>query len=146
MRGREPGFLNRPTVAARSSRNEQASTRKLRHNVHRVHVWAAVSHHWSNGTLLNPPLSLTMVPAQTLECIFWVNSPGEPQRSLLHWWKACLSFPRCSLQLSHEELGGESGSHYCPWPSCLWTGWGEDLCTTVTCHSLSEPQRTALSR
>lgn len=30
MRGREPGFLNRPTVAARSRRKEQASTRKLR--------------------------------------------------------------------------------------------------------------------
>lgn len=30
MRGREPGFLNRPTELARSRRKEQASTRKLR--------------------------------------------------------------------------------------------------------------------
>lgn len=45
MRGREPGFLNRPTVPARSRRHKQASTKKLKQEFTQgqINIWSWAS-------------------------------------------------------------------------------------------------------
>lgn len=105
MRGREPGFRNRPTVPARSSKNEQASTKKLGGKK----TCQTPSPTNSLIQLLLP----TRAPVQIQEDIFLVNSPGEHQISLGHQQTVSPSSCQSSSQLSHGELEGETESHYC---------------------------------
>lgn len=111
MRGREPGFLNRPTVPARSRRNEQASTKKLRHTLTQI---SGLSLTFPPTCFTNLLFPLTRGRVQTQGCISWVNFPEEHQRSWRHRWTTCPFSSPSSSQLSHKGLEGETESRYSP--------------------------------
>lgn len=89
------GFLNRPTVLARSRRNEQASTKKLLFKKKKDQS----DRFYLTNILI---LLLTRAPVQTQECIAWVHFPEEPQRPLKHRWPASPFSSQSSSQLSHK--------------------------------------------
>lgn len=117
MRGREPGFLNRPTVPARSRRKEHASTKKLRHKSCSKHCF--ISGALSQVFFRNLKSPLTRVRVQTRECIAWVNFPEEHQRSLHPRWTVSPFSSPSSSELSHKGLEGETESRYYLLPSWL---------------------------
>lgn len=98
----------------RTSFHQKAETQHVKKKKKKksINLWAVVL----LGDITN--VLLTTAPVQTQGCISGVNSPEEHQRSSPRRWTVSPSSSQSSSLLSHEELEGETGSHY-----CLWLSW-----------------------